>query len=163
MALPSQHFSQAQRHPTRLDITHSSVRCQQPRMHSLKHITLGDTCLPQDGRGMLGQQSREVFAHVVARRDLRARGRRLRPARLDEQGGKGSWYEKLAFLGHGGIVALPAGLSPMLPAAEPLNPEHDSAGFDCGLVSLNTWRQRRAPANQVSGASPLSSAEERRP
>lgn len=41
----------------------------------------------------------------------------------------------------------------MLRAPEPLNPDHDIAGFDCGVASLNTWLERRAAANQVSGAS----------
>jgi GNAT superfamily N-acetyltransferase len=41
----------------------------------------------------------------------------------------------------------------MLRAPEPLNPDHDTAGFDCGVASLNHWLQRRAAANQVSGAS----------
>ena len=41
----------------------------------------------------------------------------------------------------------------MLRAPEPLTPDHDIAGFDCGLASLNNWLERRATANQVSGAS----------
>jgi len=41
----------------------------------------------------------------------------------------------------------------MLSAPELLNPDHDMAGFDCGVVSLNIWLDRRAMANQVSGAS----------
>lgn len=41
----------------------------------------------------------------------------------------------------------------MLRAPEPLNPDHDTVGFDCGVASLNTWLLRRATANQVSGAS----------
>jgi len=41
----------------------------------------------------------------------------------------------------------------MLRAPEPLNPDHDTTGFDCGVASLNSWLQRRAAANQVSGAS----------
>lgn len=41
----------------------------------------------------------------------------------------------------------------MLHAPEPLSPAHDIAGFDCGVTSLNSWLQRRASANQVSGAS----------
>lgn len=41
----------------------------------------------------------------------------------------------------------------MLRAPEPLNPDHDIAGFDCGVASLNIWLERRAAANQVSGAS----------
>lgn len=40
----------------------------------------------------------------------------------------------------------------MLSVPEPLNPDHDIAGFDCGAASLNTWLERRAAANQVSGA-----------
>lgn len=41
----------------------------------------------------------------------------------------------------------------MLSAPEPLNPDHDIAGFDCGVASLNVWLVRRAMANQASGAS----------
>lgn len=41
----------------------------------------------------------------------------------------------------------------MVRAPEPLNPDHDIAGFDCGVASLNSWLERRAAANQVSGAS----------
>lgn len=41
----------------------------------------------------------------------------------------------------------------MLRAPEPLTPDHDIAGFDCGVASLNHWLKRRAAANQVSGAS----------
>ena len=41
----------------------------------------------------------------------------------------------------------------MLRAPEPLNPDHHTHGFDCGVASLNTWLERRAAANQVSGAS----------
>lgn len=41
----------------------------------------------------------------------------------------------------------------MLRAPEPLTPDHDIAGFDCGVASLNHWLERRAAANQVSGAS----------
>ena len=41
----------------------------------------------------------------------------------------------------------------MLRAPEPLNPDHDITGFDCGVASLNNWLERRAAANQVSGAS----------
>lgn len=41
----------------------------------------------------------------------------------------------------------------MLRAPEPLTPEHDIAGFDCGVASLDHWLQRRAAANQASGAS----------
>ena len=45
------------------------------------------------------------------------------------------------------------GLIRMLRAPEPLNPDHEIGGFDCGVASLNTWLVRRAAANQVSGAS----------
>jgi GNAT superfamily N-acetyltransferase len=38
-------------------------------------------------------------------------------------------------------------------APEPLNPDHDVTGFDCGVASLNNWLERRAAANQASGAS----------
>lgn len=41
----------------------------------------------------------------------------------------------------------------MLRAPEPLNSGHVIAEFDCGVASLNTWLQRRAAANQISGAS----------
>jgi len=41
----------------------------------------------------------------------------------------------------------------MLRAPELLNPVHDISDFDCGVESLNTWLQRRAAANQISGAS----------
>lgn len=41
----------------------------------------------------------------------------------------------------------------MLCAPEPLDPEHDIAGFDCGVASLNHWLERRAAANQACGAS----------
>jgi predicted N-acetyltransferase YhbS len=41
----------------------------------------------------------------------------------------------------------------MLRTPEPLNPNHDTRGFDCGAASLNTWLERRAAANQISGAS----------
>jgi hypothetical protein len=41
----------------------------------------------------------------------------------------------------------------MLRAPEPLAPDHDIAGFDCGVASLNEWLERRAAANRVSGAS----------
>lgn len=41
----------------------------------------------------------------------------------------------------------------MLGVPEPFSPDHDIAGFDCGIGSLNTWLERRAAANQVSGAS----------
>lgn len=40
----------------------------------------------------------------------------------------------------------------MLRAPEPLRPDHDIAGFDCGVPSLNAWLERRAAANQASGA-----------
>ncbi|MCC6780407.1 MAG: GNAT family N-acetyltransferase [Hyphomicrobiales bacterium] len=38
-------------------------------------------------------------------------------------------------------------------APEPLGSDHDIVGFDCGVASLNAWLERRAVANQVSGAS----------
>lgn len=41
----------------------------------------------------------------------------------------------------------------MLGAPEPLAEHHAIAGFDCGVASLDAWLQRRAAANQVSGAS----------
>ena len=41
----------------------------------------------------------------------------------------------------------------MIRAPEPLEPHHLIDGFDCGVTSLNGWLQRRALANQVSGAS----------
>lgn len=41
----------------------------------------------------------------------------------------------------------------MLSAPEPLTADHAVADFDCGVASLNIWLQRRAAANQVSGAS----------
>lgn len=41
----------------------------------------------------------------------------------------------------------------MLCAPEPLRPDHAITGFDCGVASLNLWLQRRASANQASGAS----------
>lgn len=41
----------------------------------------------------------------------------------------------------------------MLRTPEPLRPDHDIAGFDCGVASLDTWLQRRAAPNQISGAS----------
>lgn len=41
----------------------------------------------------------------------------------------------------------------MLRAVQPLAPGHDVAGFDCGVASLNAWLERRAAANQISGAS----------
>lgn len=44
-------------------------------------------------------------------------------------------------------------MSRHLRAPQPLGPDHDITGFDCGVVSLNHWLARRAAANQVSGAS----------
>jgi len=41
----------------------------------------------------------------------------------------------------------------MLQAPAPLGPDHEIAGFDCGVASLNQWLERRAAANQISGAS----------
>jgi len=41
----------------------------------------------------------------------------------------------------------------MLSSPEPLTSDHVLAEFDCGLASLNSWLQRRAGANQASGAS----------
>lgn len=41
----------------------------------------------------------------------------------------------------------------MLRAPEALSADHDVAGFDCGVETLNQWLARRAPANEVSGAS----------
>jgi GNAT superfamily N-acetyltransferase len=41
----------------------------------------------------------------------------------------------------------------MLRAPEPLGPDHEVAAFDCGVDVLNSWLQRRAAANQASGAS----------
>jgi len=41
----------------------------------------------------------------------------------------------------------------MVRAPEPLGAGHDVSGFDCDVPSLNTWLQRRASANQASGAS----------
>lgn len=41
----------------------------------------------------------------------------------------------------------------MLSAPEPLTGDHVLADFDCGVASLNDWLQRRAGANQLSGAS----------
>jgi GNAT superfamily N-acetyltransferase len=41
----------------------------------------------------------------------------------------------------------------MLRAPESLAPHHALREFDCGVDSLNTWLQRRASANQISGAS----------
>lgn len=41
----------------------------------------------------------------------------------------------------------------MLRAPQPLGPEHEIAGFDCGVASLDHWLERRAAANQASSAS----------
>ncbi|MEI6320274.1 MAG: GNAT family N-acetyltransferase [Pseudomonadota bacterium] len=41
----------------------------------------------------------------------------------------------------------------MLRAPEPLSTDHEVAAFDCGVDVLNSWLQRRAAANQASGAS----------
>ncbi|GMV02408.1 MAG: GNAT family N-acetyltransferase [Burkholderiaceae bacterium] len=41
----------------------------------------------------------------------------------------------------------------MLRAPEPLQLDHEIASFDCGVLSLNAWLERRAAANQASGAS----------
>jgi GNAT superfamily N-acetyltransferase len=41
----------------------------------------------------------------------------------------------------------------MLGAPEPLSGDHAIADFDSGVASLDAWLQRRAAANQVSGAS----------
>ncbi len=41
----------------------------------------------------------------------------------------------------------------MSSAPEPLNPDHDNAGFDCGVASLNIWLKSRATTNQQSRAS----------
>lgn len=38
-------------------------------------------------------------------------------------------------------------------APEPLRPDHVLVNFDCGTPALNAWLQRRAAANQASGAS----------
>jgi predicted N-acetyltransferase YhbS len=35
---------------------------------------------------------------------------------------------------------------------EPLNPDHVVSGFSCGKAELDEWLQKRAMANQVSGA-----------
>ena len=40
-----------------------------------------------------------------------------------------------------------------LQAPQPLEPQHSTAGFDCGDDGLNRWLQQRALANQSSGAS----------
>jgi GNAT superfamily N-acetyltransferase len=39
-----------------------------------------------------------------------------------------------------------------LQAPQPLEPQHSTAGFDCGDDGLNRWLQQRALANQGSGA-----------
>jgi GNAT superfamily N-acetyltransferase len=39
-----------------------------------------------------------------------------------------------------------------LQAPQALEPQHSTAGFDCGDASLNRWLQQRALANQGSGA-----------
>lgn len=44
-------------------------------------------------------------------------------------------------------------MSQVLRAPEPLAPSHAVETFDCGTPSLNSWLQRRAAANQISGAS----------
>ena len=41
----------------------------------------------------------------------------------------------------------------LLDAPQPLAAHHTLTEFDCGLAALNTWLQRRAMANQSSGAS----------
>lgn len=41
----------------------------------------------------------------------------------------------------------------MLVAPVPLRADHAIDDFDCGVPSLNAWLQRRAAANQASGAS----------
>lgn len=61
--------------------------------------------------------------------------------------------ERAAAAHDAGEGAVADGLSRMLGAPEPLNPDHVIADFDCGGTSLNAWLQRRAMANQVSGAS----------
>ncbi len=42
---------------------------------------------------------------------------------------------------------------PSLTPPEPLTDAHEVADFDCGEPTLNIWLQRRALANQASGAS----------
>lgn len=42
---------------------------------------------------------------------------------------------------------------PPLSRPEPLRDDHEVEGFDSGEPALDTWLQRRAKANQVSGAS----------
>jgi GNAT superfamily N-acetyltransferase len=44
-------------------------------------------------------------------------------------------------------------MSLLLDAPQPLAAHHTLTEFDCGQVALNTWLQRRAMANQSSGAS----------
>lgn len=44
-------------------------------------------------------------------------------------------------------------LIPDLRPPEPLTASHALSGFDCGEPALDDWLQRRAPQNQVSGAS----------
>jgi GNAT superfamily N-acetyltransferase len=44
-------------------------------------------------------------------------------------------------------------VSLLLDAPQPLVAHHVLAEFDCGQAALNTWLQRRAMANQSSGAS----------
>lgn len=41
----------------------------------------------------------------------------------------------------------------MVRAPELLTTKHQTQNFDCGVESLNIWLQRRAAANQLSGAS----------
>lgn len=41
----------------------------------------------------------------------------------------------------------------MLSAPEPLAPHHHVEGFSCGEEALDVWLERRARANQASGAS----------
>ncbi len=38
------------------------------------------------------------------------------------------------------------------PQPVPINPDHDSGGFDCGVASLNAWVQKRALKSQAEGA-----------
>ena len=44
-------------------------------------------------------------------------------------------------------------MSLLLDAPQPLAAHHTLTEFDCGQAALNTWLQRRAMANQSSGAS----------
>ena len=44
-------------------------------------------------------------------------------------------------------------MSLLLDAPQPLAAHHTPTEFDCGQAALNTWLQRRAMANQSSGAS----------